>query len=166
VVDSTEAAAGGSWAGERAADPIGFPPLPILARKWQGNPALTIWPFTEHSWLSACFFFLLCFLWSAISGVTRMKGLWKAVYPFILIPLSSRSACGVARQLQRYKTSLEEVLTVRQKLDGLLQPVSDQSLCRPEPVLAFSAGDINRSEQPNTLEMARTVLRNAGREAG
>ena len=62
---------------------------------------------------------------------------------------------------QRYETSLEEVLTVRQKLDGLLQPVSDQSLCRPEPVSAFTAGDINRSEQPNTLEMARTVLRNA-----
>jgi hypothetical protein len=64
--------------------------------------------------------------------------------------------------LQRYKTSLEEVLTVRQRLDGLLPPVSDQSLYRPEPVSAFSEGDINRSEQPNTLETARTVLRNAG----
>jgi hypothetical protein len=28
--------------------------------------------------------------------------------------------------------------------------------------LAFARGEVNRSEQPNTLGMARTVLRNAG----
>ena len=41
---------------------------------------------------------------------------------------------------------------------------SDSELYQPQPVPGLMSGPVNPKEQPNTLEMTRTILKNAGGE--
>jgi hypothetical protein len=65
-------------------------------------------------------------------------------------------------QLERYRTSIKNTIEARNALDGFVQPGT--APYQPQPVRALTEGPVNRKEQPNTLDMARTVLRNAGTE--
>jgi hypothetical protein len=42
--------------------------------------------------------------------------------------------------------------------------LSDNELYQPRPVPGLTSGPVNPKEQPNTLEMTRTILKNAGGE--
>src|SRR5260370_40604290 len=90
-------------------------------------------------------------------------------------------------QLERYRESLNQTLNAMQALKGTVTPIrrqvtadvstdesaqasefSDNELYQPRPVPGLTSGPVNPKEQPNTLEMTRTILKNArrGREVG
>ena len=66
--------------------------------------------------------------------------------------------------LEQYRTSLKNTIEARNALDGLAPISLSSTPYQPQPVRALTEGPVNRKEQPNTLDMARTVLRNAGTE--
>ena len=86
-------------------------------------------------------------------------------------------------QLERYRESLNQTLNAMQALKGTVTPIrrqvaaevstdesaqaselSDNELYRPRPITGLTSGPVNPKEQPNTLEMTRTILKNAGGE--
>jgi hypothetical protein len=86
-------------------------------------------------------------------------------------------------QLERYRESLNQTLSAMQALKGTVTPIrrqvtaeismdesaqvrelSDNELYQPGQVFGLTSGPINPKEQPNTLEMTRTILKNAGGE--
>lgn len=82
-------------------------------------------------------------------------------------------------QLERYKISLSQTLSTMQALrgpalvigrpvesrvsdSGVLADLPEQELYQPRPIQGLTAGPVNQAEQPNTLDMTKTVLQNAG----
>ena len=45
-----------------------------------------------------------------------------------------------------------------------LTDLPEQDLYQPRPIQGLTAGPVNQAEQPNTLDMTKTVLQNAGGE--
>jgi hypothetical protein len=86
-------------------------------------------------------------------------------------------------QLEQYKQSLAQTLNAMQALKGSVNPIRrpaaveaaatetaqgpelpDNELYPPRPVPGLTSSPLNLKEQPNTLEMTRTILKNAGGE--